>query len=69
MVNYVWQKDYQGLYDYDSREVIRECYSVKTSSLVLYGKERKILKEVSQSDYREEVEWSRCRYSRMQPSK
>jgi hypothetical protein len=53
MVNYVWQKDYQGLYDYDSREVTRETYCIKANSLIIYDKERKIVKEVAAGDYKE----------------
>lgn len=46
MVNYVWQRDYQGLYDYDSREVAREVYTINTRSLVLHGREKKTIREI-----------------------
>jgi hypothetical protein len=47
MVNYVWQRDYQGLYDYDSKEVAREAYSLSSHSLVLQG-QRKTVRELGE---------------------
>jgi hypothetical protein len=61
MVNYVWQRDYQGLYDYDSREVAREAYAIAAHSLVLQGRERKAVREVGEGPVGEEVRVRRCR--------
>jgi hypothetical protein len=47
MVNYVWQRDYQGLYDYDSKEVAREAYSLSSHCLVLQG-QRKTVRELGE---------------------
>jgi len=56
MVNYVWQRDYQGLYDYDSREVARETYTINSHSLVLQSREKKTIREIGDSRASEEVE-------------
>ena len=56
MVNYVWQRDYQGLYDYDSREVARVVYTVNSHSLVLQSREKKTIREIGDSRASEEVE-------------
>lgn len=54
MVNYVWQRDYQGLYDYDSKEVARETYSISSHCLILQG-QRKVVRELVGGQAGEEV--------------
>ena len=35
MVRLTWEKDYQGLFDYDSKEVTKKIYTVDKNSIIM----------------------------------
>jgi hypothetical protein len=55
MINCIWEKDYQGLYDFDSKEIRKQLFTFTHDSLLLTLAGRKTVKPTSPADYKPEV--------------
>ena len=56
VVNSVWLRDYQGLFDYDSKEVRRTTLNINDNCTVFAEGEKRTIKQVATADKTEEVE-------------